>query len=270
MAILVIILCSILVTNLKAAPLESSTESKIEQYPTEELVNDIVLPFSLLEILSNSVGVQFSVLASSLPEGTKTEREFLIIAAAVSKQWSDLRTTEYALKLFSKTLHSLIKAKADNNLSHWHILMKLDEAFSLDPRLSQQYEKLKEAIKRSQNVSDYHFISTNITEEEKKELIDNKYGPRMMLFRFLHALNKNKTYNAVAQTYFRLAKDSKLYEKVQRIFDEALKDSVSSSIDTGPEYQTRVVFSTLRNKLNNDEELRTVLQQNQIILSNNF
>lgn len=263
MAISVIIFCIILVTGLKAAP-QVSTESEIDQNTTEELVNDILLPFSQVEILSNSVGVQFSVLASTLPNGTNSERGFLIIAAAVSKQWADLRMTEYALKLFSKTLHSLIRTKVDTNLSHWDILTKLDEAYSRDSLLSQQYTKLKGEM--VQNVSDYHFISINISEEQKKELIDNKYGPRMMLFRFLNALNKNQNYSIISQTYFELAKDAKRYEKVQKIFDEALKESVRLSIDIGAEEQTTVVFSTLKDKLNKDEELKILLQQKNIIL----
>lgn len=263
MAIPVIIFCSILVAGLKAAP-QVSIESEIDHNTTEQLVNDIILPFSQVEILSNSVGVQFSVLALTLPNGTKSESGFLIIAAAVSEQWANLRTTEYALKVFSKTLHSLIKTKVDTNLSHWDILTKLDEAYSQDSLLSQPYTKLKGEME--QKVSDFHFISTNISEEQKKELVHNKYGPRMMLFRFLNALNRNQSYSNISQAYFQLAKDVKLYEKVQKIFDETLKESVRLSIDSGPEEQTTIVFTTLMNKLNKDEELKRILQEKKLIL----
>lgn len=263
MVISALILCSFLVTYpAKSSPPPTQPESDL----SETLVSEIVLPFTQIEILSNSVGVHTSLIAS-LPNHTNAERELHTIAAAVSEQWADLRTIDYSTKLLSKTLHSEIKHKADKNLSHWDILRQLDKVYSQDTTLGPQYAKQKHQVERSLP-SNYHFQTSVLTDEQKREL-EGKLGPKVMLFRFLHAAG-SQNYSVLAKAYVELAKDPVGYEKVQRYFDEALKEAARLGIDLGPEEQTRILYTTLKDKISRDEDLKAVLQKKNVKLVDKF
>lgn len=269
MAPVFFLLCNILLVSV-ASSTNAAVNLKLDKTLADPLVFAIVLPVLQTEILANSVGIRTDTFLS-LANDSYADRATQVTSISIVKLWTDLRTTEKSLRTLSNTIVNLIKENPDANMTYDDIIKKLNEAYIQDPELGTQYELFKEETNR--NLTAPKFLSNGtafaaLSDDEKKELLEVELGPGMMLLHFTQELisGTNKNYQLVAKACFRFAKDDEHYKKIQKIFEEALKDGARFGYKKSTSKQVNTLFANLRQKIIHDVDLKNALSKMKIVL----
>lgn len=257
MAVVLFTLC--LIPLVTAATSKNGTLTlTLNKSLTEPLVYTIVLPVLQTEVIMNSLGLQTDA-GSQNPNETSVDKNTQVTSIAMIKLWGDLRTTKKSMQVLTETILSEVKNNPDSKSSVSDVIAKVDAAYR-DSSLGKQYELLKEKAGLTMPK-----LLSNGTNEA---IFEAELGPGLMLLVFTQQLmDANKTSRlAIAEAYFTLASDGKLYDKVQRIFDQILKDVAKLARDEAPSKQETFLFTNLRQKIVQDEELKAALSERKIVL----
>lgn len=269
MASVFFILCNILLVSV-ASSTNATVNLKFDKNLADPLIFAIVLPILQTEILANSVGIRtdnFLLLAND----SYVDRTTQVTATTIVKLWTDLRTTEKALQTISKTIVNLIRENPDANMTYDDIIAKLNEAYIQDSNLGKQYELLKEETDRNLTTAKFLLNATafaELTDDEKKEILEAELGPGLMLLHFTQELfgGTNKNYQLVTEACFTLARDKEHFERIQNIFERALKDAARLAYKKSTSKQVNILFANLKQKIIHDANLRIALSKMKIVL----
>lgn len=178
---------------------------------------------------------------------------------------------EKSLQTMSKVIVNLIKADSEANITHNDIIGKLSKAYIEDSNLGKQYEVLREETDRNFTTPKFLLNATAftaLTDDRKKEILEAVLGPKLILLQFTQELfdGTNQNYQLVAEACFRFAKEKEHFERIQNLFEQALKDTARFADKKSSSKQMNTLFANLKQKIIHDVNLKIAMDKMKIVL----
>lgn len=267
MKTVLIILCSIFLTfDAVLLKVTDNPELSVSSNATASTKYIIIQSFVANEIVAHSIGAP-TRRHFTAPSQVLSEREIQIICATIIKLWADLRTMKDALRVLGQTILNYIND--EGNLS---LISQLEQAYSKDSNLANRYQLLLKETNSTFTIPRYSINEEEklaLTKDQRKIIFETQIGPRLVLSFIVQELSidTNQNYEIIAQACFELAKNQKLYVKVQSIFNEAINEAAALSYKNGMEPERiKMFFSNLKQKIMAEVDLKTALKSMRIVL----
>lgn len=229
----------------------------------EKSVALVLFPlFVTLEIIWNSTGAHSDI--GSLASDPAVDAQIHVICATILKLWTDLRTLEDSQKVYHEALESIVNAEESNvNETYADIIAKIDKAYE-NSVLGKQYIRLKNVTAQEFTLPDNHSdVESTLSQTDRDKLLHENelLGARMLLFKFHAELHNKGDNHKLAKMILAVSKDEKLYDKVQQVFENTLKQAGPSfGLKGTDEDAAKYFFINLRKNIARHSDLKVIFE----------
>ena len=168
----------------------------------------------------------------------------------------------------------VVELNNDPTVNSTQLIGKLDDTYTGHSILGKQYKLFKEEANRILSAAK---VKTNSSEfaalsEKEKSTLEAEFEAGMMLLLFTQELmgKTNKHFLLLAQVCFTFARDGEHFERIQSIFEQSLVDTAYAAHWQDPPKQMKLLFSSLKQKISKDKNLRSALSKAKIVLPGSF